>query len=48
MEAYRREGFGFVRQACEDSSLLERTSGVAQLMERVDEGDACFDSEDDF
>lgn len=48
VQALRDSGFGFVRQVCEDSSLLERTSGVTQLMEKVDVEDTCFDSEDEF
>jgi hypothetical protein len=48
MSAFRSQGFAFVRHACQDSAILEQTSGVAQLVAAVDVDDACFDSEDDF
>jgi len=40
-------GFAFVKQVCSDSSILERVSGVSQLMENIDL-DLCIESDDEF
>ena len=47
VHAFRERGFGFVQQACQDSAVLEVTSGITGLMENVDVDD-CVESDDDF
>lgn len=47
VQAFIERGFGFVQQACQDSTVLEVTSGITGLMQNVDVDD-CVESDDDF